>query len=589
MGNLVASLIAAESIVTTEAKAKALRPVVEKCVTAARKGGVAQPPQRGGPHPRQGHDPQALRGDRAALRRAAGRLHPDPEARPAAGRQRADGAHRVRLRVERLRRAPRSAGGSIAYDGAAFHGFAAQPGVRTVAGALARRSRTARLADGAARHLRGPDRRGRARPRPGRPRRPSGHPRRRRQAGPRPPPAARPRDRGAPGRGGRPGLRRAPLGDVRTLPLPRVERPRPGPPPGVARLAGRGPLDLRAMQAASDVLLGKHDFRAFCRRPAGTDAASPWCAGSSTARWSVDRGPEAVDAAAADGGARLLRFEIGAASFCHQMVRSLVASLVEVGRGQENAADLIERLRAGARPRMPDPAPADGLCLVSVAYGPGAGAGRLSPARRSARRLAPPARGPILVRRPRTPGPSDPPRCPSGGDGPPADAKIGRAHIFTEGQRDPAELARRRRRRPRPRAPGLRGRRHPARQAPSLLRPAPRHRRPRDRGQRRQGASSRRTRPPTSWPTATPATPAACGPPPTPRCSRRSPPSSSGAPSAACCPAHARPPDAGQAVGLRRPRASARGPVARALERPRPAAPASPRTRKTPPSQCPNH
>jgi large subunit ribosomal protein L17 len=40
MGNLVASLIAAEAIVTTEAKAKALRPVAEKCVTAARKGGV---------------------------------------------------------------------------------------------------------------------------------------------------------------------------------------------------------------------------------------------------------------------------------------------------------------------------------------------------------------------------------------------------------------------------------------------------------------------------------------------------------------------------------------------------------------------
>jgi large subunit ribosomal protein L17 len=40
MGNLVASLIAAEALVTTEAKAKALRPVVERCITAARKGGV---------------------------------------------------------------------------------------------------------------------------------------------------------------------------------------------------------------------------------------------------------------------------------------------------------------------------------------------------------------------------------------------------------------------------------------------------------------------------------------------------------------------------------------------------------------------
>jgi large subunit ribosomal protein L17 len=40
LGNMVASLIAAEAIVTTEAKAKALRPIAEKCVTKAKKGGV---------------------------------------------------------------------------------------------------------------------------------------------------------------------------------------------------------------------------------------------------------------------------------------------------------------------------------------------------------------------------------------------------------------------------------------------------------------------------------------------------------------------------------------------------------------------
>ena len=40
MANLVSSLVAAEGIVTTEAKAKALRPVAEKVITKAKKGGV---------------------------------------------------------------------------------------------------------------------------------------------------------------------------------------------------------------------------------------------------------------------------------------------------------------------------------------------------------------------------------------------------------------------------------------------------------------------------------------------------------------------------------------------------------------------
>lgn len=40
MANLVSSLVAAEAIVTTEAKAKAVRPIAEKMITKARKGGL---------------------------------------------------------------------------------------------------------------------------------------------------------------------------------------------------------------------------------------------------------------------------------------------------------------------------------------------------------------------------------------------------------------------------------------------------------------------------------------------------------------------------------------------------------------------
>ena len=45
MANLVASLIAAEAITTTEAKAKAVRPIAEKMITKAKKGGLHNHPQ----------------------------------------------------------------------------------------------------------------------------------------------------------------------------------------------------------------------------------------------------------------------------------------------------------------------------------------------------------------------------------------------------------------------------------------------------------------------------------------------------------------------------------------------------------------
>jgi tRNA pseudouridine38-40 synthase len=148
----------------------------------------------------------------------------------------------------------------------------------------------------------------------------------------------------------------------------------PAPDPLLAPVAWHvsDPLDLVSMRTASDVLLGSHDFRSFCRRRPGTDGSEPIIRRVTRARWSVDEGPEAADAGAeadADAdAARLLRFDIEANSFCHQMVRSVVASLVEVGRGRQNAAGLLERMRAVSRQSMPEPAPPEGLCLVAVDY-----------------------------------------------------------------------------------------------------------------------------------------------------------------------------------------------------------------------------
>jgi tRNA pseudouridine38-40 synthase len=119
------------------------------------------------------------------------------------------------------------------------------------------------------------------------------------------------------------------------------------------------------MGAAADVLLGTHDFRAFCRRKPGTSPDEPIVRRVTKATWSLDEGPEVTDV----GVGRLLRFDMVADSFCHQMVRAVVGSLVEVGRGRGNGATLLERLRSASRHRAADPAPARGLCLVSVQYG----------------------------------------------------------------------------------------------------------------------------------------------------------------------------------------------------------------------------
>lgn len=113
------------------------------------------------------------------------------------------------------------------------------------------------------------------------------------------------------------------------------------------------PLDLRAMQLACDPLLGQHDFSSFCRRPIGASGSN--IRRLHDARWR-------------DLGEGVLRFEVEASSFCQQMVRSMVGTLVDVGLGKRRAGDMSWILRSLDRVAAGAPAPPQGLCLWEVCY-----------------------------------------------------------------------------------------------------------------------------------------------------------------------------------------------------------------------------
>jgi tRNA pseudouridine38-40 synthase len=126
----------------------------------------------------------------------------------------------------------------------------------------------------------------------------------------------------------------------------------------------RDRLDMKAMAAGADALLGEHDFRAFCRRPPGTAPGEPINRRVLDTAWSEEPGAPG----GLDPDARLLRFDITAQSFCHQMVRSIVGTLAEVGRGRRRASDVTWMLTSGDRSQGVTLAPPHGLSLLGVDY-----------------------------------------------------------------------------------------------------------------------------------------------------------------------------------------------------------------------------
>ena len=115
-------------------------------------------------------------------------------------------------------------------------------------------------------------------------------------------------------------------------------------------------LDVDAMRSALGALRGKHDFSAFCAAPGR--GRTPTCTVRSARL--VARGDRAAVVLSAD-------------SFLHHMVRNIVGSLVEVGRGAQPVLWMADLLAARDRTRSGPTAPPQGLTLVRVLYG---GAGR---------------------------------------------------------------------------------------------------------------------------------------------------------------------------------------------------------------------
>jgi tRNA pseudouridine38-40 synthase len=129
------------------------------------------------------------------------------------------------------------------------------------------------------------------------------------------------------------------------------------PRPLLRRTAWRVParLDLRRMREAARALVGRHDFRSFRTNP-----------GLEEDRGSTVRSLRRLDLRRRG---ELVVLELEGDGFLYNMVRSIVGTLVQVGRGTWPPGRVGEALRARDRRAAGPTAPARGLTLVSVEYG----------------------------------------------------------------------------------------------------------------------------------------------------------------------------------------------------------------------------
>ncbi|HAJ38009.1 MAG TPA: tRNA pseudouridine(38-40) synthase TruA [Chloroflexi bacterium] len=123
------------------------------------------------------------------------------------------------------------------------------------------------------------------------------------------------------------------------------------------------PLDLAAMNAAAEVLIGVHDFATFGQATHGESTEREVFA----AQWQTSI--NSLPALDNFPGQRLV-FTITANAFLRQMVRNIVGTLLMVGRGAMTPAEVAAILTARDRRLSAPPAPPQGLVLESVTYPP---------------------------------------------------------------------------------------------------------------------------------------------------------------------------------------------------------------------------
>jgi tRNA pseudouridine38-40 synthase len=127
-----------------------------------------------------------------------------------------------------------------------------------------------------------------------------------------------------------------------------------------------GPLDIEAMGAAARLLEGRHDFAAF--QATGSSVATTEREIFESVFRTSDPAPRTSHLAPRTPPSQLLCYEITGTGFLRHMVRIIVGSLVEIGRGRKPVEWIGGVIAARDRTLAGPTAPPQGLFLVAVEY-----------------------------------------------------------------------------------------------------------------------------------------------------------------------------------------------------------------------------